>query len=111
LLNKQIADLNYTIFGNDGIQTLAFSATVQTFAVFTKLLVYFTFRIPDSKEDKNFAKEGMKIVFDAERAFSGLQKNFLVSKIVDMVLKGSEQEIKFPLKKVSLNRYHLEPSQ
>jgi hypothetical protein len=96
-------DLNYSISGNDGIHPLAFSAKAQTFAVFTKLWVYITIRIPENKDDKLFGKEGMKIVIDLEKALRGLQNNFIVSRIIEMLHKGSEQDYKFPLKKVSLS--------
>jgi hypothetical protein len=108
--NRKLVDINYTISGNDGIHPLALNATIQTFAVFTKLWIYITIRIPETKEDKLFLKEGMKIVIDLEKALSGIQNNFIVSKILDMMPRGSDQDYKFPVKKVSFLKDHSKPN-
>jgi hypothetical protein len=98
--NKKLVDLNYTIWDNEGIRTWSFNATAQSFAVFTKMWVYTTLSIPETKDDKNFRKVFLKMVVDVERALTGLQNNFLVSRLVETVLKASD-----PLKKVSLTEF------
>jgi hypothetical protein len=99
-------DYNYTLWDNDGIKSYSFNVAIQTFAVFTKILGYVTIRIPETKDDETFGKEFAKIVVDLEKALAGLQNNFMVSKLVEMILKGSEQDYKFPLKKLSLSCAH-----
>jgi uncharacterized protein YjaG (DUF416 family) len=102
--NKKLVDFNYTIWNNDGIQTYSFNSSIQTFVVLTKLWVYATFRFPETKNDKKFSKEGIKVVIDVEKALSGIQNNFVLSKIVESIVKSFDHNMKFPLKKVSLSR-------
>jgi hypothetical protein len=60
------------------------SGTFNISAVINKILAYVTIKTPESKDDKNFRKEFMKIVVDVEKAFRGLQNNFLISTIAKL---------------------------
>jgi hypothetical protein len=98
--NKNIVKINYTI-SNDGISSVSGNVTVENLAVITKMLNYFKIKIPENENDKSYQKEFLKTVIDAEKALNGVQSNILVSNLVHSFLKSGEQEIKFPIAKVS----------
>jgi hypothetical protein len=110
LPNKKLLDYNYTLLNNDGIHPLAYSTSIQTFAVFTKMWAYITIKIPESKDDKNFGKEVIKVVINVEKSMSGMQNNIVISRILDMLLEGTGLDLRFPMKKVSVRVDHLESS-
>lgn len=97
--NKSIFKINYTL-QNDGIHPYVINYTVETLAVFTKMLVYIKVKVPSNENDQNFQKEVINTVVDVEKAFKGIQNNFIIAKVFENIIKSSNLEIKYPLRKV-----------
>jgi hypothetical protein len=98
--NKNLLNLNYTIY-NDGIQTYSVNATVQTYAVFSKMLIYFKYKILKSPNDTSYRRESMNTVVDVEKVFRGNQKDIVMVKIAEALLKFCKCSVRFPLLKVN----------
>jgi hypothetical protein len=92
--------MNHTLI-NDGFNSFTVNVTMDHLAVFTKMLIYMSYRIPESNNDRNFQKEVVKTVVDFEKSSKGLQNNFMVSKIIESFTEHVEPRMQFPLKKVS----------
>jgi hypothetical protein len=86
---------------NDGVHGCSINASIDVLAVITRMWAYVSIRVDGNEYDKNYRQEVLNTVVDVERALRGNQKNFLVAMIIQIILKSTETELNFPLKKVS----------
>jgi hypothetical protein len=103
--NKSLVKVNYTMH-NDGIHSYSINMTYESLVVIRKLWAYFTVRVPRDANDQSYQKEFIKTSIDVEKLIGGSRSNFVVSTIADICLKSAEQDIKFPLKKVSARSHN-----
>jgi hypothetical protein len=98
--NKIVGRVNYSVVNNE-LQGFFLDLSFETFAVYSKMWIYLTIRVPKHANDKNFQIEFLKTVFDVEKAIKDNQNNFFVSMIMMTLVRSAETEMKFPMQKVS----------
>lgn len=99
--NKNLLRFNYTIFHDSNkIHSDRYSYTVETLAVFTKIFTYIKVKLPENENDGHFRKEVFSTVVDAEKAYKGIQNNFVTAKMFEMVKNATGFDINFPVQKV-----------
>lgn len=86
------------------------NATVVNFVTVTKLLVYVSLLIPENKYDREYRREVLKTVVDAEKVLRGLQSNPITKGFIDNILKYIDFEVKFPAGPVSKPSMHTQYS-
>jgi hypothetical protein len=98
--NKNVGRVNHSVVNNE-LKSFFLDLSFETFAVYSKMWIYLTIRVPKNANDKNFQIEFLRTVFDVEKAFKDNQNNFFVSMIMLTLARSAETEMKFPMQKVS----------
>jgi hypothetical protein len=99
-VSKDVANYSVSLI-NDKVHGCYANVTVQTFVDISKMLIYGKIKVPENKDDQKFQKTIADTVIDFEKALKGVKANFFASKVVEEVLKSSNNDFNFPLKKVS----------
>lgn len=73
------------------------NATFMTLCNITKMMVYMKLAVPENKNDREYKRELVRTVIDAEKIYKGSHSNFLVKIFFDCVLKYADFEFKLPL--------------
>lgn len=98
--NKSVIKYNYSLFSGDGIHNYAINHTLENLVVFTKMWVYYKFKVPADEHDAHFKKEILTTVVDLSKATKQLQSNIIIARMFESAMKAALNETKFPLKKV-----------
>lgn len=100
LPNKNIFKLKGYSFYNDEDLGFSLNVALNLLVTMTKLLVYVKFYMPEDSNDKNYRKEVLRTVGDAEKVIKFSHSNFIVKNIIKGFVESIDREIKFPLEKV-----------
>lgn len=77
------------------------NVTFETLTTISKIMVYFTLRIADDKNNTGVYRDLVKTVIDVEKLFQGSQANPIVKQYFEVILRGMNFTMKFPLPPVS----------
>lgn len=98
--NPSIANITISyIHDRDGNSIT--NVTIQTFVVFTKMMLYLKVNIAEDQKASLYKRELVNIAMDVEKLFKGAQGNLIVKLIIDENKKFMDFKIKFPLPPVS----------
>lgn len=100
-----------TFTSNDDVMNMTFdytsddtgsfiNATVSTFAVIEKSILYLKINLPSHDHDDNYLKSFLNIVVDIERLYKGVSGNFITNGILENLTKSIDFVPKFPFPKV-----------
>lgn len=70
--NNRVARINYTLI-NDGVHSFSFNGTLETLAVFSKIIAYFKLKVPENERDHKFQKQIIATVIDIESSLHSLK--------------------------------------
>lgn len=76
------------------------NASVSTFAVIEKSILYLKINLPAHANDENYLKSFLNIVVDIERLYKGISGNFITNGILENLMKSIDFVPKFPFPKV-----------
>lgn len=80
---------------------LVVNGRVELFQELLSARFYVSIRIPRDKNDNKYQTEVVRTVVDVDKFFRGAHTNIMVKYFVDSILKSTNFETKFPLRKVN----------
>lgn len=80
---------------------LVVNSRVELFQELLSARFYVSIRIPRDKNYNKYQTEVVRTVVDVDKFFRGAHTNIMVKYFVDSILKSTNFETKFPLKKVN----------
>lgn len=101
-LNNKLMNATYN-HTCDGTQPCMMNIELQTFVVVTKILVYFKVKIPDNVNDRDYKRELISTVVDAEKIYKGVYGNPILRVLVSDYFRSLDFVPKFPFPAVSCN--------
>lgn len=78
------------------------NGTFQTFKTITKIIFYTKIYVPENRNDREFKREILSAVCDAEKMINGMKGNVFLKGFADVLRKSLDFEFKTPFLPVSL---------
>lgn len=76
--------------------------SVQISKPLARVLIYARVNLAENEHDREYRREFIRTVVDAEKAYKGAQQNFLVSSYMKNMKRYMDFEVEFPLQPVSV---------
>lgn len=86
------ANFMHDLEGNS-ITNVTFTSYIRV----TKLLIYFKIKLAESADDKEFRRQLVSSVVDANKVFSGQQSSGIISRYFNVFKKSADPRFKVPL--------------